>query len=346
MSKNPEQKMKILHVAEFLQKYSTAGQPVSAPQIIEYLADKGIKAERKSIYDDIACLSRFGLEIKRKGGPKGGYYCKSGPLPLQDMKILADAVSVSRFLSSKRTEQLISHMAELLPRSERAELKQKVHVMSRQQNPPEDIYDYIDVIRRALNQNKSITFNYYEWRFKKEGGRLRYVRRLRHQRKRYFVHPLVLLWDDVNYYLVAYENDSEMIRHYRLDRMHRPAVSETDNPAGRNIALRFDPAVYSSAVFDMFSGEEQSVVFLFREKILDAMIDRFGENMIVEQTSDKEWYKTIQNIRVSDRFLAWVLAFGDELRIEGPPSAVRSMKKFLRRVGAAYKIEQDHQRGE
>lgn len=340
MNKNPEQKMKILYVEEFLRKYSSPEHPVNAQEIIAYLAEKGIRAERKSIYDDVACLSRFGMKIGKKGGPKGGYYTEPAPLPVKDLKILADAVSVSRFLSPAKTDELMDKMAELLPVWEKAELRQKVHVMSRLQNPPENVYDYIDVIRRALNSKKSITFNYYEWVFKESKGRLRYERRLRHQKKRYFVHPLVLLWDDVNYYLVAYENESAMIRHYRLDRMERPAVSPKENPEGEKAAQRFDPAAYSPAVFDMFSGEERNVVLLFREKVLDAMIDRFGDNMMVEKTSQAGWYKTIQTVRLSERFFAWVLAFGDQVRIEGPKDVLRELKDFLKKVTAPYETEQ------
>lgn len=332
--------MKILYVARYLKKYASENKPAKAQDIIDYLGEFGITAERKSIYDDVACLTKFGYDVNRKGGRSGGYYMNPEPLSIQDVKILADAVSVSRFLSQKKSEELINKLGELVAYHQRDEIKRRVHVMSRLKNPDEQIYESIDIIRNALQHRRSITFQYYEWVMERKGGRVMYVKRLRHRRKLYFAHPLALLWDDVNYYLVAYENASAEIRHYRLDRMHNLRIAEEDNPEGRRFALRFDPAIYSPTVFDMFSGEERNVVLLFKEDLLDAMIDRFGEDMIVEQTSDKKWYKTIQNIRLSDRFFAWVIGFGDQVRVDGPSEIVRAMRQFLRRVSDPYNINE------
>ncbi len=340
MSRKSDQKIKILYVAEFLLEYSSEKTPVKAPDIIAYLAGKGISAERKSIYDDIACLERFGFDIGRKAGPDGGYYAAPRPLAAEDVKILADAVSVSRFLSKRKTRDLKEKLAALLPRPERGLLRESVHVMSRQNHPPENIYQTLDIIRRALAKKKSIEFYYTEWFVSKENGRLSYSQRLRHGGKRYYVHPLAVLWDDVNYYLVAYENASDMIRHYRPDRMEKPEISERPNPEGKKAALRFDPAVYSPAVFDMFSGEERRVIFSFSEEVLGAVIDRFGEDIIIEEGGEAGVYRTIQTVRISPRFFAWVLAFGDKLCIAGPEDVLDEMKDFLREAAGQYKIRE------
>lgn len=341
MSQNSnEYKLKILYVLDFLRKYSDADNPVKTAEIIDYLAENGIKAERKSIYDDVACLIRYGCDIRKKGGPRGGYYMLPELFEVNEVKILADAVLASRFLSTRKSGELIDKLGTLLPVKRRRELRQKVHVMSRSAHPAESIYENIDRIKQAMSDEQSLSFDYYEWRAEKRSGRVRYGKVKKHGGKRYLVYPLALILDDVNYYMAAYENLSDSIRHYRVDKMERIKSEALPNPEGEKQALRFDPAVYTSSVFDMFAGEERKVVLIFKEEVLGSIIERFGDDIIIEAAAEKDWYKSIQSIRISPRFFAWVLAFGDKMRIEGPQEILEEMKKFLREVSCPYKIEQ------
>ena len=69
----------------------------------------------------------------------------------------------------------------------------------------------------------------------------------------YQVSPWALTWDDEKYYLVAYDADADMIKHYRVDKMLR--IKALDEPRqGQKAFVAFDMALYSKSVFGMFTG--------------------------------------------------------------------------------------------
>ncbi len=75
--------------------------------LFRHLPSKGISAERKSIYDDIERLKLFGCDIlSRRSEPKG-YYLASRDFEIAELKLLVDAVQSSKFITEKKSNQLI-----------------------------------------------------------------------------------------------------------------------------------------------------------------------------------------------------------------------------------------------
>ncbi len=341
MARNPDQKLKLLYVKEFLENYSDEDNPVSTLEIINYLDSKGIKAERKSIYDDINCLTNFGMDIIQVRGRNGGYFLGERRLELHELKILIDAVLSSRFLTTKKTRDLIDKLAFLVPHRQRAELRRRVHVMSRLKSSNEQIYSNIDRIQSAFSKQKPISFYYTDWSIERAGKIAEYKRERRHNGALYEAYPIEVIWDNENYYLLAKSSGTDELRTYRLDRMQEIRVrEEKDDPSGKIAANRFDPAVYSSSVFDMYDGDEKYCKLLFHKNMLSAILDRFGEDCLIVPAEEENWYMTNQVIRVSDRFFGWLLAFGDKVRLVGPTEVVLALQLFLRHVSAPYKIDE------
>ena len=73
MAKSRNQKAKIL-VLEHLLRETGENRAITMQEILETLADNGINAERKSVYDDLDALREFGMDVKYKRGRPGGYY--------------------------------------------------------------------------------------------------------------------------------------------------------------------------------------------------------------------------------------------------------------------------------
>lgn len=73
MAKTMNQKGKILYLEKILNE-TREGHPYSMQEILERLTGYGIKAERKSIYDDMEVLRSFGMDIRFKRGKSAGYY--------------------------------------------------------------------------------------------------------------------------------------------------------------------------------------------------------------------------------------------------------------------------------
>ena len=81
MAKTENQKLKLLYIVQFLEKYTDENHYMTTQELIEKLDEVGIKAERKSIYHDISCLMEYGYEIEKKPSKlNGGFYMKSVPL--------------------------------------------------------------------------------------------------------------------------------------------------------------------------------------------------------------------------------------------------------------------------
>lgn len=76
----------------------------------------------------------------------------------------------------------------------------------------ESIYYNVDRIHTAIAENSRITFQYFQWNVDKK-------MELRHDGALYEVSPWSLSWDDVNYYLIAYDSNEGIIKHFRVDKM-------------------------------------------------------------------------------------------------------------------------------
>ena len=131
MPKSERQKLKLLYLRDYLCKNTDEAHPAGMQSIIDYLAAQGIPAERKSIYDDIQNLNDYGIQVLYKGGRYGGYYVAQRDFELHELKLLVDAVLSSRFLSSKKSMQLIKKIAALSSSHESELLRRELVISGR-----------------------------------------------------------------------------------------------------------------------------------------------------------------------------------------------------------------------
>ncbi len=319
MAKSPNQKLKLLYLVDILERKTDENHPMTAAALIEELAKVEISAERKSIYDDIQQLMDYGYDIvHNKARVGGGYYMASKRFELAELKVLVDSVQASRFLSAKKTRELIDKLEKLCSIHEEKQLKRQVYVLNRIKTDNESIFYNVDYIHDAVHRNKQISFQYYEWNTSKE-------MKLRRDGARYIVSPLALVWDDENYYLVAYE-EGRGIRHYRVDKMKAIEVLD-DNRLEESGYREFDPAVYSNKVFGMYGGDLAAVTLSFPENLTGVMLDRFGKEVSLKKESDKFTIRT--DVVISDHFFGWLAGLGKDVRIVSPDNIRQQYKQYL-----------------
>ena len=206
------QKGKILLLLRILEKYTVEEHRISVPRILELLEAEGVHAERKSVYSDIETLQQLGYDIVQQRGRSGGYYLASRQFQLPELKLLADAVQASRFITRKKSDQLIRTLARFASDWQAADLKRQVFASSRVKTMNESIYYSVDKLNTALSSGKQVSFQYFDYNVRKE-------RVFRREGQRYVVSPLGLVWNSENYYLVAFDQKHEETRHYRVDKM-------------------------------------------------------------------------------------------------------------------------------
>lgn len=324
MAKSEKQKLKLLYLLDFLREQSDEEHPISTQQIITHLEKQGIRAERKSIYDDILCLQEYGIDIEQRKGRNGGYYLASRDFELPEIKLLVDAVQSSRFLTQKKSLELIGKLEMLAGRHDAGSLQRNVVVSGRVKNMDECIYYNVDAIHDAIASNSQITFRYFEWGTDKE----------RHFReKEYAASPYALVWNDENYYLAAH-SPRHGLTHYRVDKM--VGIVQTGKPRYMDDEVKkLDVSEYGRNVFSMYGGERVSVKMRFHNSLAGVVIDRFGrDSMLIPDGADHFTFTTL--VSVSPTFLGWLSQFGGKARVLYPQSVAEQHKALLKEALALY----------
>ncbi len=328
MARSQNQKLKILYLMDYLLRESDERHPVSVRQMIACLESRGISAERKSIYDDLEALRFYGLDIVQSGeGKAAAYYVGEREFELPELKLLVDSVQSSKFITLKKSRELIHKIENLTSVHEALALNRQVHVQNRVKTMNESIYYNVDDIHNGIAQNRKIRFRYFEYTVAKE-------RRFRRDGAWYIISPYGLSWDDENYYMVGYDSAAGRMKHYRVDKM--AAISVTDEERdGRDAYEKLDMAEYSRRVFGMFSGEVRRVKLRFENHLVGAVIDRFGKDVMI--VPDGEEHFTVQvDVVVSPPFFGWLFSFGTAVCIVGPEDVAAQMREHARQVLGVY----------
>ena len=306
MAKSSNQKLKLLFLKEIFEEYTDKDTFISMEQILSLLEKRGITAERKSIYEDIYVLQDMGMDIELVRNK--GYHLNSRTFELAELKLLVDAVQASKFITESKSGELIKKLEGLTSKNNAKELQHSVIMRERIKSMNESVFLNVDIIQSAMAKNKKIVFKYFEWdinkarHFRKEGGN-------------YKVSPWALTWDDENYYLLAHDKESNIIKHYRVDKMVDIMLSE-ESREGRDTTNRFDTANYSRKMFGMFGGETKRVKLRCHKSLIGVFIDRFGRNIIV--TPDGDYFEVIVEVAVSPVFLSWLMQFGKKIQVIAP----------------------------
>lgn len=328
MAKFENQKLKLLALLEIFKKYTDEEHGITMNQILAELEAQGIKAERKSVYSDIQQLNDYGYEIE--GSKLQGtfyYYFLDRDFELPELKLLVDAVQASKFISEKKSNELIKKIEGLASTHQAKELQRQVYVANRIKTDCESIYYNIDDLNMAINQNSQIEFEYYEWNLEKKMV-------LRPNGQKTGISPWALMWDDENYYMVAYDGESSQIKHYRVDKMRKIKIMSVPRD-GKEAFNEFDMAVYAKKVFSMFTGNEQTVKLEFDNGLIGVVMDRFGRDVMIIPSGNDKFIINVK-VNVSNMFFGWLIGLGKGAKLLGPDIVVEQFKKEIDRLNEQY----------
>ena len=292
-------------------------------EIKDELESYGIKAERKSLYDDIEILQSFGLDICTVRTNTVKYYIGNRDFQIPELKLLVDAIQSSKFITRKKSLELIEKLGHLVSENESSQLRREVYVTNRVKTVNEHIYYNVDKIHNAISENKKISFQYFKWELDTTNGN-KIVKTARKNGEAYRVSPWALCWDDENYYLIAYDSEAEIIKHYRVDKMERIRLLK-DERDGSELYNDFNPARYAKSVFSMFGGEECEVKLLVDNNFIGVIVDRFGSDLFIVK-HDEHSFTVNVNVMLSPQFYAWVFGLGGGVRILAPERAILEFK--------------------
>ena len=330
MPKGSNQKLKLYYLSRIMLEHTDDEHSLTMPQIQQLLSAYDVTADRKTLYMDLEDLSVLGLDIiSGKEGKYYTYHVGSKQFDIAELKLLVDSVQSSKFITERKSNDLIKKITGLASNYEAAKLKRQVVVQGRVKTMNESIYYIVDDIHRAIAENKKIRFDYMRWNTEKK----------MESRKEgfYEVSPWALTWDDENYYLIAFDEPAGKIKHYRVDKMKSIEVID-EKRAGKECFKEFDLASYSKMNFGMFGGEKTRVKLQFEESLVGVFLDRFGKDIPVLPVKDKKgWWETSVEVAVSDQFLGWIFALGSGVKIVSPESAAKRFVEELKERQKLYK---------
>ena len=324
MARSANQKLKLLIIKDYLLKNSDENHPVTIPQIIEELARFDIKAERKSLYDDLEALRLYGLDIVQS---KGNYYVGQRSFQTPELKLLVDSVQSSKFITQKKTMSLIKKIEELASAFDAQLLERQVYVRNRVKSMNESVYYNVDEISDAINQDRVIQFKYFELMVNKE-------RHIRKDGAWYVVSPFALMWDDENYYMLAWDAEAGSIKHYRVDKMLEITALDQKRE-GKEAFAKVDMSAYAKKVFGMFTGQDRQVKMRFTNNLAGAVFDRFGTDVMLIPDGDDHFTVTL-DLAVSPRFFAWLFGFGTDAEIISPDDVREDAGKRAKQIAEMY----------
>lgn len=323
--KASNQKLKLIYLAKILLENTDEENTITVPEMIAELAKFGISAERKSIYDDLEYLQLFGLDICSNKTRTTNYYIASREFELPELKLLVDSVQASKFITKKKSMELISKIEKLTSRENAKKLHRQVFVMDRVKTLNEQIYYNVDKIHDAIAENKQISFRYFDMNVDK-------VKVYRKDGNLYKESPVALTWDDENYYLITYKEKYNRYVHYRVDKMEKISISDEPRVMSEE---PFDLSAYSRGMFSMFGGEEMDVSIMFDNELVGVVYDRFGVNVPIIKTDNKHFVCNVK-VAVSPHFLSWIISFGGKARILSPDSVVDELYNMVKNVKEIY----------
>ena len=330
MSRGENQKLKLAYLTRIMLEKTDEDHALTLAQIIAELEARGVTAERKSLYTDFADMTdKLGVEIiKEQIGRDTFYHVGSRDFELAEVKLLIDAIQSSKFITEKKSRDLIKKLKTFVSEHQAKQLDRQVYVQGRAKTMNESIYYNVDDLHKAIGENKKISFKYYRWNVDKKLEE-------RNHGIVFTVSPWALTWDDENYYLVAFDDYDQKIKHYRVDKMKQIELLE-EKRAGKEEFKGFDMAAYSKMNFGMYSGRKEKVKIEFNNYMVGVFIDRFGKDISIVPIDEKNSYTHV-DVAISPQFFAWILSLGDEVKITGPEKIVEEMKEYVQGFLDRYK---------
>lgn len=329
MAKGRNQKLKLLYLTKIFMEKTDESHALTLAEITSLLNGYEVTADRKTLYLDFEELKHYGLDIISEQRSKTVvYYLASRDFELAELKLLVDSVQSSKFITEKKSNSLIKKLESLVSEHESKQLHRQVITSGRVKTMNESILINVDSIHSAINNNRQISFQYFQWIPDKQ-------RELRHDGQRYTISPWHLVWDNENYYMIGYDSDSEMIKHFRVDKMLRIS-SGNEKREGLKKMKEFNIATYSRTLFGMLGGESTRVTLQCLNSMAGVIIDRFGKDTVMLRHDDEHFIAYVEVVP-SDQFLGWIIGLSSYVQIMEPSSVVKQIKDLLSKQMELYR---------
>lgn len=315
---------RILHILEYLTRFTNAEKEATLQDIGAYLADhyamEGVSAV--TLRRDIDRLITAGHDVHiRRGSHNTAYYSLNAEhFSFNEIRFLVDSVCINKFLSDKQKKELIRKFEAFCSEEEVRLLVSRITLNSRTAAKA-DLLDNLDKVHRIIAEKRLILFEYGKY---DTNGEIRYYNKERKMR------PAKVTYFNERFYLQCIDEETGDPRTYRVDRMRKIRAGEKSS---RKPKLPKAEGV----VVDMFQPEcFERVTLRVRRFLLDDMMEEFGEHAEIRQDDAPEWVQIKVRIGVCDSLLRWLMRYGSDAELLAPEDLRKRMQGYLRQTLSQY----------
>ena len=348
--KGKGQKYKSLLVWDILLKKTDENHAVQLKDIKRHLGNYGITAERHSIKRDIDDILSIlnkemdfdldELEIEERDllGYEGeydaaqhGYKVSRRPYDFEELRLLAECVRASKFISKSQEEHLLAAIENLCSDYQIEELQNEVYLVGRNKTTNKHIMSAMLPINQAIRLDRKISFRYQKYTIRDRTQQVD-----RRGGATYIVSPFKLIINDGYYYLLAWDSKRNTTITYRLDRMKGVDIEKEPREGGTEFG-KINMKAYTQQHFGMFSGEQKTVSLRFTNNLLDTIVDRFGSGSDVFYRPDGDRHFVVStDVAISNQFFGWILGFGNMVKILAPDDVIDRFCAYMDNVRGMY----------
>lgn len=329
-NQSEKKRLALIYLRDLFAERTDETHFVRMPEILDYLAERQVYVDRRTVYTAITDLNQAGFtvdKVKGKGDTK--YHHPERLFNTAELKFLVDAIASSKFLTDNKSKELIEKVKTMGTAFDSPALNRGILSPKRIKSMNDKVFKNLDQIYSAIASNSKITFTYLRWNKKKElepwGKESAFV-----------ASPCAVSLNDDNYYLIAYNSYTKDLKHYRLDKMTSIKLTGEDRE-GQDVFKAFDIVDYSRKTFNMFGGKEESVMLEVSSNLIGAFIDRFGnECTVIQNPANPKTFLIRTTVHVSPQFYAWIFGLGKGAKIISPESVKVDFIKTAEEIISQY----------
>lgn len=246
---------------------------------------------------------------------------------------MVDAVQSCRAITQRQADSLVRSIKQLTNKEDREVLDRCIHVEGRIKSKSDSVLSTVDKIHDAIRSKSSVTL-VYKRASSADGARAT------SRGKKHEVTPIEIAYDDGFYYLTAWDEGSEEIREFRLDRIRGMIVGEPGTATVNDQVRGYGRNRSDAVMFGRFGGEEIEATLAFVPDKVEIVTDRFGSAARIlsrggacgESGYNEAEGMGTARVRVckSTQFFGWVADMDKVVRIVGPQRLVDEYRDYLR----------------
>ena len=323
-------KLRALCLLKMLYERTDENHPLSTAELIELMKEEyDLDIYRTTIANDAEQLRQFGIEICSIRTAQNNYFLNERLFDMSELKSLIDAVESSKFITEKKSKELVEKIGVLTSKNKAMELKRNLCVEGRLKSENEQVYHILNVLNDAINQGKKVSFQCFQYNVKKE-------QRLWREGEVYTFSPYTLVWNGDYYYVAGYSDQHKAIWSFRVDRIYKQAKILKEDAVPRPDS--FDEDRYVRTKFRMNSKEPETVELICANETMDAIIDKFGED-VKTYAYNLSSFKAEVEVATSHVFFGWIFGLGGRVVINGPQRVKDEYEKMVRDAAANLSLQ-------